>query len=200
MTRQKTLKKKNSRNGVVSITPDAQSRREQERLRQADCIEVGLYGGFFSRASVLHALKRYYEVLLSYEKVEEHTSGSVQMYVNRGVLFNEMKRYPAAIADFGKPLVIKPDSDFLFGQFLHSKMHIFDWQDFTNNISEFERKIRIGSKVSPAFPVLALLDSPALQLEVVRIFVALFAFSFGTDLQYGMRLRLAASLMNVMHL
>jgi predicted O-linked N-acetylglucosamine transferase (SPINDLY family)/SAM-dependent methyltransferase len=200
---------------------------------------------FFARASVLQALGRYDEALQSYEKVEEYTSGSVQMYVNRGVLFTELKRYPDAIADFGKALAIKPDSDFLFGQFLHAKMHLCDWQDFTHNISEFERKIRIGSKVSPPFPVLALLDSPALQLGVVRIFVAanslvrqelppivrpgrtgrirlgyfsadfhnhataylmaelferhdrsrfeLFAFSFGPDVEDGMRKRVAAS-------
>ena len=126
---------------------------------------------FFSRAAVLQALGRYDEALQSYERVEEYAPGFPQMYANRGVLFTERKRFPDAIADFGKALVIKPDSDFLFGQFLHAKMHICDWHDFASNLAWLERQIRIGMRVSPPFPVLALLDSPALQQDVARIFI-----------------------------
>ncbi|MEE9905304.1 MAG: tetratricopeptide repeat protein, partial [Chlorobium sp.] len=127
---------------------------------------------YFAQGVSLQASGRNAEAMKSYDKAEDCNYGFVGLYVNRGVLFTDLKRHSDAVRNYEKALDLKPDCDFLFGQYLHSRMHICDWRDFAHNLSRLERHINISDKVTTPFPVLALVDKPELQLQAVRIFMA----------------------------
>jgi predicted O-linked N-acetylglucosamine transferase (SPINDLY family) len=124
-----------------------------------------------NRGNLLTELRRYDEALLSYDQALVFKPDDPVISVNRGVTLHELKRYDEAALSYGKALMIKPDYDFLFGSFLHTKMLICDWNAFDSQADQLVEKIERYEKAATPFPVLALIDSPALQKEIAMIFV-----------------------------
>jgi predicted O-linked N-acetylglucosamine transferase (SPINDLY family) len=126
---------------------------------------------YSNRGNVLTALGRYGDAMSSYEMALAVKPDDAMVHVNRGVTLHELKRYREAALSYGKALLIKPDYDFLFAERLNLLMRICDWSDFDQDIAQLYRKIEGHEKVATPFPVLALLDSPALQKEVAMNYV-----------------------------
>jgi len=90
-------------------------------------------------------------------------------YFNKANALRELKRFDCAIEEYGKAHALNSDYEFLRGLFLHSKMQICDWMGLPKYLEELRNGIQRGEKCTPPFPVLALLDSPELQLKAATL-------------------------------
>jgi predicted O-linked N-acetylglucosamine transferase (SPINDLY family) len=114
-------------------------------------------------------LKHYPTARASYEQALALKPDSVPSLYNLGHIFYEQKQYVAALGFYELALAIDADYDFLFGHFLHTRMQICDWRDLDANLAHLADKIKAGATVAAPFPVLTLLDDPALQKRAAEI-------------------------------
>jgi protein O-GlcNAc transferase len=124
-----------------------------------------------NRGNVLKDLKRWDEALDSYARAIEIKPDYAQAYNNRGVALQELKRRDEALDSYDRAIKLKPDYEFLYGSWLYAKMEICDWRDVESQIDELIAKIKGGEKITRSFPVLALVDSLALQRKATEIWV-----------------------------
>ncbi len=125
-----------------------------------------------SLGNLLQVLNRFEEALDSYDRALAIWPDYADAYANRGIVLGELRRYEDALGSFERALWIKPDSEWVFGPWLHTKMQLCEWGDFEAQIGELTAKILHDKKASPPFPVLALVDDPALQRRAVEAWVA----------------------------
>jgi len=123
-----------------------------------------------NRGMALQELMRYEEALLSYDQAIALRPDYPEACNNRGITLKKLGRYREALASYEQALVFKPDFDFLFGACLDMKMQICDWKDFDHQLCQLVEKVERDEKASPPFPVLAIVDSLALQKAVALIF------------------------------
>ena len=123
-----------------------------------------------NKGVTLYELKRYDQAITCYDKALNLNPDYAQGWSNKGNLLNDLKRYDQAIACYEKALSIKPDIDWVFGQMLHTKMQICNWNEFDCNLIDLENRIEHGEKVTPPFALLSLIDSPQLQKKCAEIY------------------------------
>ena len=123
-----------------------------------------------NKGVTLYELKRYDQAITCYDKALNLNPDYAQGWSNKGNLLNDLKRYDQAIACYEKALSIKPDIDWVFGQMLHTKMQICNWNELDCNLIDLENRIEHGEKVTPPFALLSLIDSPQLQKKCAEIY------------------------------
>jgi predicted O-linked N-acetylglucosamine transferase (SPINDLY family) len=111
---------------------------------------------YSNRGLALQELKQFDAALANYDKAIELKSDYAVAYYNRGVTLQKLKQLDAALVNYDKAIELKPDYDYLFGNRLHLKMHLCDWQEFERNVSELSLKIQGNFKASTCFPLIAL--------------------------------------------
>ena len=123
------------------------------------------------RGNTLQSLKRLDKALADYDEAIKLKPEFAGAYYNRGNTLQELKRLDEALASYGHAEKIKPDYDYWYGTWLHTKMRLCDWNEADDRVAELGRKIECGINATPSFPVLALIDSPALQRKAAEIWV-----------------------------
>ena len=123
------------------------------------------------RAVALLKLDQPQQALVSCQRALSIANNSAEAYNNQGFILSELDQLDAAVGSFRAALQLKPDYEFLFGSFLHTKMQAVDWQHFAEDCEQLEQKILLKQKVSPIFPVLAITDCPQVQLLAAAIHV-----------------------------
>jgi predicted O-linked N-acetylglucosamine transferase (SPINDLY family) len=126
---------------------------------------------YLNRGVVLQGLKRLNESVLSYEQAIKLRRDYAEAIVNRGYILRELKRFDEALLSFFQVLELKPYYDYLFGDFLHAKMHICDWHEFESNIIKLKQRISEGNKSSSSFCVLTFADSLSIQRKASEIWI-----------------------------
>lgn len=113
--------------------------------------------------------KKYEEALGCFDRALSLEPFYLEALIGMGLVLQELKQYEGAIACFDKALSLNPNFDWLYGNFLHTKMQICDWSEFEIKGHEgilgkvFDRK----NTISP-FPLLGVSDDSELQLLVAR--------------------------------
>lgn len=125
----------------------------------------------YNRGNALLWLTRYEEAILSYDRAIKIKPDYAEAYGNRGNALKDLKRLQDAVLSYERAIAFKPDYDFLFGQWLHTKMKICDWRTFENDVQQLSKRIELNKKASSPFSVLALLDSPSMQKKAAEILV-----------------------------
>ncbi len=125
----------------------------------------------YNRGNALLWLTRYEEAILSYDRAITIKPDYAEAYGNRGNALKDLKRLQDAVLSYERAIAFKPDYDFLFGQWLHTKMKICDWRTFENDVQQLSKRIELNKKASSPFSVLALLDSPSMQKKAAEILV-----------------------------
>jgi len=126
---------------------------------------------YSNRGAVLRELRRLDEALLSYDKAIEFNHEFVDAFYNRGNVLYELKRFDEALKSYDRVIELKPDYEYLFGNMLHTKMSLCDWQESEINVKKLSLRITEGQKSSSSFPVLALTDSLIIQRKVSEIWM-----------------------------
>ena len=83
----------------------------------------------------------------------------------------QLKRYDEAIAHYDKALSLKADMEWIFGDWLHTKMKICSWSDVLESLDSISKKVMQGKKVTHPFPLLALNDDALLHKKSSEIYI-----------------------------
>ena len=126
---------------------------------------------WLNRGAALNGLKRHHEAIDSYNKAIAVKADYADAYKNLGNAFLDLKQYLLAIENYEKAFALKPDLEYLIGLRLRAKMHICDWSELPDQISELTKNIECNRNCTFPFPVLGLIDSLALQRKVAEIWV-----------------------------
>jgi predicted O-linked N-acetylglucosamine transferase (SPINDLY family) len=125
-----------------------------------------------NRGAALHELRRYAEALESHGRAVALKPDYAEAYFNRAATLKILRRDDEAQASYARALAIRPDYEWLYGTWLSSKMQLCDWEGLGPALAELEARITSGQHATPPFPVLALVDSLALQRRAAETWVA----------------------------
>jgi len=140
---------------------------------QAIKLHSSYYEAFSSKAVSLIKLKPkgYEEALACYDQALSLEQSYIEAWVGKGLVLQELKLYEEAISCLNKALTLNPDFDWLYGDFLHTKMQICEWNEFTNiSAKEILNKVLEKKKTISPFPLLGLSDNSGLQLQVAHLY------------------------------
>ena len=138
---------------------------------QAIAIQPDYAGAHNNRGVALYGLAQLQAAIASYDRAIAIKPDYAGAYNNRGVALADLRQHEDALASFEKAAVLQPDHEYLSGQLLHSKMHLCDWRGLQSHISKLLAKIERHERVTPAFPVLSVTASPALQRQAAELWV-----------------------------
>ncbi len=137
---------------------------------QAISLKPDYAEAYSNRGNVLKEIGHYEAAVASYDRAIALKPDYAEAYSNRGSALKDLRHYEAAVASYERAILLSPDYDFLFGQWLHTKMKICDWKTFEDDVDRFRESIKHNKKASPPFPLLALIDSPALHKHAAEIY------------------------------
>jgi protein O-GlcNAc transferase len=123
-----------------------------------------------NRGAVFRELKRLDEAVASYDRAIALQPDLADAWANRGPALWDLKRPVEAAVSYSKALALKPDYEFLFGNYLRAKMVVCDWDRIDGNIGTCAAAIGAGKKIIFPFPLLGLVDDPALHKLAARIY------------------------------
>jgi predicted O-linked N-acetylglucosamine transferase (SPINDLY family) len=150
-------------------------RRPDEALRSFDRalqIRADFAEAWNNRGNALHDLERSADALHSFERALASKPDLAAAYSNRGDTLRDLGRLEEAQASFARAATLQPDLPWLFGARLHTNLELCDWTDLGAHVDRLVAAIGRGERVTRPFPVLALVDDPALQRRVAEISVA----------------------------
>ena len=107
-----------------------------------------------------------HEVSLQYfDKALQINKTNSEVFNNRGIVLQNLKRLDEALTSYEEALRIKPDYEFLPGICQYTRMHLCVWTNFQETVEELRRGIASRLPISFPFPVLGLIDD----LETQRL-------------------------------
>jgi predicted O-linked N-acetylglucosamine transferase (SPINDLY family)/SAM-dependent methyltransferase len=124
-----------------------------------------------NRGSVLQGLKRYDEALNNYERALQIRPEYAEAYNNRGNALQELERYEEALDSYELALQTQPDYDWLYGQWLLTRMRLCEWGDWDSHAKELLSEVTQAKKVASPYVVVALTDSLSVQRKAADIWV-----------------------------
>ena len=107
----------------------------------------------------------------SYQKAIEINPNLAEAHNSLGNVFRKLKQRDKALLYFENAYAIDPSMNYIFGSRLSSKMHLGQWDHLTSELKELRNKINNNEKVIGPFPLMGLIDDPALQKKASEIFV-----------------------------
>ena len=111
------------------------------------------------------------EALLQYNKVIETDHNCYEAYYYKALVLFNLKNYEDSFVFFKKALSFRNNINFLFGDFIYSKMSVCDWDFFNENISELQLKIKNKELAIEPLALKGLIDSPELELIATQNYV-----------------------------
>ena len=127
--------------------------------------------GLYNLGTALKELKRYDDALVSYDRAIQLKPDYAEAYYNQGVTFGELKRYDDALVSYDRAIQLKPDVDYLFGNVIHTKMHLCDWGNLDTLVNQLTEKIIKHQVSTTPFITLALIDNPELQKQSAETYI-----------------------------
>jgi predicted O-linked N-acetylglucosamine transferase (SPINDLY family) len=125
-----------------------------------------------NRGLALAKLDRPKEAIAHYDRAIWHASDCVDAYVNRGHALKELRSFGAAVLDYERALELQPEYEWLYGNWLYTRMEICDWREWHAHVTELKARIAEDKKCTSPFPVLSLVDEPELQRRATETWVA----------------------------
>ena len=112
------------------------------------------------------------KAVASYTKAHELAPQTARPLRNRATIFRDLRNYKPSIVDFYSAYQLDSNYEYLLGDLIHTKMLICDWQGYEELMEALVRRLQSGDKVSSPFPVITMVDNPALQLSCARTYGA----------------------------
>ena len=121
-----------------------------------------------NRGNTLAALKLPTDALADFEAAIRLKPDYPDAYANRAAALVQLKRFSAAVDSYDTALRLDPGAPFAVGSRLHAKMLACDWTAFHAERDRLAAGIAAGTPATPTFPLMALIDSPALQRKAAE--------------------------------
>ena len=103
-------------------------------------------------------LKNYQKAVESYTKAIQINKNYLEPYFNRANLLFFYKHVGLAINDYEKIIELKGDFDFLYGNLIHAKMNVCDWNDYEFLIKKIKFKLSKNIKTIKPFQIISIND------------------------------------------
>ena len=116
-----------------------------------------------NRGNALKDLLRLEDAATNYQQALALQPDYVDAHSNLGHTLALLNRLDEAALHYRKVITLAPDYPFALGAYMHTQMKLCDWTDLAGKLALLEAGILAGKKASNPFPVIALIDSPALQ-------------------------------------
>ena len=128
---------------------------------------------YSNRANAHTQLRQFDQALEDYSRALSINPNYAEAHSNRANTLRSLKQYGSALQDYQKALALDPHAEFVPGMALHLKMMMCDWNNYDADLHNLSTLISNGQAASEPFPVLSLLDSLQLQLQISRIYQAI---------------------------
>ena len=149
-------------------------RRYQDALASYDralAIMPGFAEAWSNRADVLLDLNQPAAALADWDKALAIKPDFAEALNNRGPALHQLGRLTEAIASYARALELDPDYQYVYGNWLHERTRICDWNGVDEQFAQLAEKIYCDKKVSSPFFTLPLSDSLSLQRRAAEIWV-----------------------------
>jgi protein O-GlcNAc transferase len=123
-----------------------------------------------SLGNIFNQIGQLEKALLSYENALSISPEHAEVYFNLGNLMLDLNQLDNAIVNYEYALKLKPGIDCNFGNLVHTKMHLCNWDYFSDNLEELLEKINHNEKTISPFSLSALIDDAKIQLKNAKIF------------------------------
>lgn len=120
---------------------------------------------------VLQRLMRFDEAIHSYSQAIALNPDFVDALYNRGNVYKDYQRFNEAAQDYQKILTLNPQTEYCLGTLLYTRSSMCDWQT-GDQIQQLKTLVQAGARVTLPFPMLTLVDDPALLLRSAQIYAA----------------------------
>jgi len=128
---------------------------------------------YSNRANAYTQLRQFDQALQDYTRALSINPNYAEAHSNRANTLRILKQYGNALQGYQKALALDPHAEFVPGMALHLKMMMCDWNNYDADLHNLSTLISNGQAASEPFPVLSLLDSLQLQLQITRIYQAI---------------------------
>ena len=125
-----------------------------------------------NRGNLLARLERNDEALTSYDKCIAVAPDFAEAWNNVGRLLFKAKRHQEAVKVLGRALELDPRAEYAVGNLLGARQQLCSWDDLPRLKSKLVDGVQKGEPVATPFALLAATESPQLQLDCARAFVA----------------------------
>lgn len=122
-----------------------------------------------NRGLALAALQRREEALASFDAALAIDPGYADAWQNRAVVASEAGRLEEAAANFDTARHLNPDLPFMEGTRLFTKARLCDWRGHAEDVAALCAAVEAGAPVTPPWPILSLVDSPALHRRAAEV-------------------------------
>jgi protein O-GlcNAc transferase len=147
-------------------------RRFDEALasyRQALAVRPNYPEAFNNCGLALHDLRRYEDALLSFDCAIAARSTFAEAYSNRALTLRELGRLDESTDSYARALLAAPQMEWLYGIWLHARMKQCAWDALDLHRATLTARIAASEPATTPFPVLALIDNPAIQRQAAQI-------------------------------
>ena len=121
----------------------------------------------YNRGKTLFEMRRHPAALASFDAAIALRPAYAEAWYNRGYVLRELSRPEDALESYDRAIAIAPDLRWSHMGRLSTAMQMCDWDGFDRQIAGLAGAIERGEPLAP-FPILALTDSPELQLAAAR--------------------------------
>ena len=108
--------------------------------------------------NVYKDLKKYTKAVECFNKAIQLNENYAEAYYSRGNLFQHYNHINLAVDDYEKVIKLEKNFEFLYGDLLHAKMHICDWNNYDTLKKKIETEITKNKKITRPFGILSLTD------------------------------------------
>ena len=126
-----------------------------------------------NRGNTLAALKRPSDALIDFDHAVRLKPDYADAHANRAAALVQLKRFAAAVEGYDTALSLNPNAPFAAGQRLHAKMLACDWRTFHTERDRLAADVAADLPATPTFPLMALIDSVALQRKAAETWTRL---------------------------
>ncbi|MFO1083927.1 MAG: tetratricopeptide repeat protein [Reyranellaceae bacterium] len=125
-----------------------------------------------SRGNALYEWGRLEEAIASYDRAIVLAPNDADAWSRRGFALRDLGRLEAAAESYRRAIALDPAADFLFGEYVHTKMQACDWAMHDGDVAGLASRIAAGRRATSPFIALALLDDPALHRRASETYAA----------------------------
>lgn len=123
-----------------------------------------------NKGNLLRELKEYDNALKCYDEAIELRPDFAEPWLNKGALLKELGAYLDAKQCYEKAISLKPYMRWMYGDYFLLKLTIADFDGVIPGSDWLSQQILDGKKFSDPFPLLSLIDDPAIHKMAAQIY------------------------------
>ena len=96
---------------------------------------------------------------------------SADAYFNLANTYFELKQFDEALDYFEKTKCLNSNYPYLLGKIHHVKMHMSNWENYSENVNQLLSAVKLGGKAAESFETLSMIDCPFIHQMAASSFV-----------------------------